>query len=123
MQELMQCELCGKEAQTKRILYQGMQLLACEECSALGTEIKQAAPKAHKVMIAREKELHETELEEGIASIIRKARQGKNLTIEELAKKIFEKDSLLRRIESGKLEPSDSVARRLERALEIKLLK
>jgi putative transcription factor len=44
-----------------------------------------------------------------------------NLSIEELAKKIGEKESLLRKIEKEEIRPSDKVIDKLERFLKIKL--
>ncbi len=53
---------------------------------------------------------------------IRKARESLGLTRELLAQELGEKESVIRRIEEGKLVPTLDMARRLERILKIKLL-
>ncbi len=52
---------------------------------------------------------------------IKKARQKKSLTVEELAKRIFEKASTLHRVESQALAPSDGLIQKLEKELGINL--
>ncbi|MFO7926994.1 MAG: multiprotein bridging factor aMBF1 [Halobacteriota archaeon] len=52
---------------------------------------------------------------------IRSARESEELTQEELAKQLNEKASLIRKLERGDVLPSDSIQRKLERALGIDL--
>jgi putative transcription factor len=52
---------------------------------------------------------------------IRTAREAEDLTQEELADQLNEKASLIRKLERGDVLPSDSVQRKLERALGIDL--
>ena len=54
---------------------------------------------------------------------IRKAREAKGLTAKELAMKIFEKESLLHRIENQAIKPSDLMIEKLEKQLGIQLKK
>ncbi len=49
------------------------------------------------------------------------AREKINLTREKFAKKINEKESVIRRVESGEMEPDDKLTEKLERFLKIKL--
>ncbi len=56
------------------------------------------------------------------ASIIRKARESLGLTQEQLGRLINEKPSVIRRIESGAMVPTPVIARKLERALKIRLI-
>jgi len=53
---------------------------------------------------------------------IRKARENLGLTRELLAQELGEKESVIRRIEEGRLVPTIDMARKLERILKIKLL-
>ena len=55
--------------------------------------------------------------------IIRKGREAKGLTVKELAMKIFEKESLLHRLENQSIKPSDELIRKLEKQLGIGLKK
>ena len=53
---------------------------------------------------------------------VRQAREKLGLTHEELGKKINEKVSVLKKIETRKIKPDDKLAAKLEHALRIKLL-
>ena len=63
-----------------------------------------------------------TELVEGYASKIRVAREKLVLSHEDLGKKINEKASLLRHIETGKVAPNNQLASKLEHTLRIQLM-
>jgi putative transcription factor len=53
--------------------------------------------------------------------IVRSARESQGLSQKELAQKLNEKASLIRKIERGDTLPSDEVQTKLERALDIDL--
>ena len=53
---------------------------------------------------------------------IRNARESSGMSQEDLAKKLNEKASLIRKLERGDILPSDDVQKKLERELEISLL-
>jgi putative transcription factor len=61
------------------------------------------------------------ELAEDYPKRISKARSKKGLTQEDLAKQINEKKSVISRLESGEMRPSDKLIKKLERTLDIKL--
>jgi len=54
-------------------------------------------------------------------NIIKNARESMNLSLEDLALRIKEKASLLRKIEREELVPEDDVRKKLEKELKIKL--
>jgi len=54
-------------------------------------------------------------------SIIKEAREKKQLTHDELAHKIKEKSSLVKKLERGDIVPEEDVRKKLERELDIKL--
>ncbi len=54
--------------------------------------------------------------------IVREGRVNKDMSQEDLGKKINEKSSVIHRIESEHMEPSISLAKKLERELDIQLL-
>lgn len=54
--------------------------------------------------------------------LIRDARESTGLSQEDLAKKLNEKASLIRKLEHGDILPSDEVQRKLERELDISLV-
>jgi len=65
--------------------------------------------------------LQPSSLIEGFGKKIMQARQKKGLTLKELAMKIYEKESVIQRIEAEKFTPSDKTIRKLEKELEVKL--
>ncbi|MCS7095426.1 MAG: helix-turn-helix domain-containing protein [Thaumarchaeota archaeon] len=62
------------------------------------------------------------ELVEGYGEVVRRAREARFLTREQLAELVGEKVSTIKRVENGELRPSMELARKLEKTLKIKLL-
>lgn len=62
------------------------------------------------------------EMVEGYPAKIRQAREKLGLSHEDLGKKINEKASVLRKLETGKMEPNNTLVSKLEHVLKIKLL-
>jgi putative transcription factor len=53
---------------------------------------------------------------------IRRAREAQHISQDDLCRRIAEKVSVLQNVEGGRLVPDDTVARKLEHALRIRLL-
>ncbi|HID27619.1 MAG: multiprotein bridging factor aMBF1 [Methanosarcinales archaeon] len=130
----MQCELCGKEIKGKAhyVKIEGSELNVCDRCVQYGQEIDKWAPVSRKVtptkrMIKTRKQKRDIfdKITDEIVSdyniIIREAREKHGLTQDELALKIKEKASLIKKIERCEIIPEDRVIKKLERALDIKL--
>jgi putative transcription factor len=62
------------------------------------------------------------EIVEDYPDVIREAREKLGLSTEDLGKKISEKESILRKIETRKISPNDQLISKLEHTLKIKLL-
>ena len=136
----MRCEVCGRKIYGKPItaLIEGAKLTVCNECSKHGTIVmekpkqapplfkaKTAAPTPLKALSTGKplKNAENTlELVEGYDTKIRHAREKLGLTHEELGKRISEKVSVLKKIETGKMTPDNKLAAKLEHMLKIKLL-
>ncbi len=110
-------------------------MIACSECAKLGSGYWEARPQRRakkiakhrpKLSIPRKKQrptVTETlELVGDFGLRVRRAREGLELSHEDLGRKIGEKVSVLRKIESGKMTPDLMLAEKLEHALKIKLL-
>ena len=133
----MECEICGKpvpENNPIRAKIEGSVMVVCKECSKLGT-IQKAPPKPKFRQQPKGKKQNKTqtrnysrndepseELIEDFELEIRKAREAKNWSREDLGKKINERVSVITRIETGKMTPDTKLTRKLEKALNIKLL-
>ena len=87
-------------------------------------EIETVPIKKKIVTISPKKELEdETVLIDNYGKIIVEARKKMNLTREEFSKKIKEKESVIRRVETEEMMPDDALVEKIERFLEIKLKK
>jgi putative transcription factor len=135
----LRCEVCGRRiyGNPSRVVIEGAKLTVCNECAKHGTEtweeptpkIPASRPKtiaqASKIQSKKQTEITvdtSVELIGNFAQKIRQAREKLGLSHEDLGKKINEKVSLLRKIETGKMTPNNKLSARLEYALKIKLL-
>ena len=132
----MECEICGKsvpEHNPIRAKIEGSVMVVCKECSKLG-KIQKAQPKPKylkqntkkktpqkKRNYSRNDEPNE-ELIDNFNNEIRKARESKNWSREDLGRKINERVSVITRIETGKMTPDLKLTKKLEKTLNIKLL-
>lgn len=140
----MICEVCGAAVDiTFEVIYRGSRGYACEKCiSKYGLiRIKRGSapprksqaiiyneqPQPRRVAVRKRSRLLEpgldtVELVENYGRLIKEARESLGLTQEHLAKKLGIKLSYFRKIEGGLIPPSNDLARKIERILNIKLL-
>ena len=124
----LSCDICGRTPIKAQILLEGAKLLACARCAKSGKILHyfaddEEAKRPHSMSAPPPKSIgEEEEIVDGFGEIIRKARQKRNLTIEELGLKIQEKANFLHAIETERLKPTTSVAKKLEKELGIKLV-
>ncbi len=135
----MRCEVCGRRINGEpfNVIIERAKLTVCTECSKLGKtyyeEPKQKAlgPRlvtTQKPLIFQTKKSQtpkvdtSLELVQGFDVKIRQAREKLGISHEELGKRINEKVSLLRKIETGKMMPDNRLATMLEHTLKIKLI-
>ncbi|MDL2261180.1 multiprotein bridging factor aMBF1 [Methanimicrococcus sp. OttesenSCG-928-J09] len=140
--ESYECEVCGKKTKfpTTAVKIEGAEFKACSDCSKLGTVIERRPPAqtgkaygtpapsryAPQGAAAKAKPKNyfaglENELVEDYDQIIKKAREASGMSQEDLALKIKEKASLIKKIERKEIHPEESVMRKLEKELSIKL--
>ena len=137
----MRCEVCGRRIRGKphKVIIEGAKMLVCGRCASLGTpyyEPKKPSALPRKLTVpgvhASSKRTaaktttpkidESLEIVEDYSSRVRQAREKLGLSHEDLGKKIGEKVSVLRRVETGKMVPDTVLARKFEHALQIKLL-
>ncbi len=130
---MLKCELCGADIRGRayKAIIDRSEMIVCSRCSKNGTIIgvlELSTPKRNYWKSRniprkprRRQEVVE-EIVEDYAQRIREARERMGLTRELLAAMIKEKTSTIRRIESGTLQPTIELAKRLERVLKIKLV-
>ena len=148
---MVQCEMCGTETGSpKTVKIEGAELEVCDACAEFGTEVKteQTSSTSTKYSTTSSGSSSSSassgasgasgassggggsrrdmfdEMDEVVQDYddrIRNARESEGLTQEELADKLNEKSSLIRKLERGDVLPSDSIQRKLERELGIDL--
>lgn len=132
----MQCETCGKHfIEGKRVKIEGCIAVCCNECARYGQIVgdvrpyveppkpKPAAKPAPAPSLSKvlEGEVSVPTLKEDYGAVIKKAREKKGMKMEDFARVLNESESLMHRIESGKFEPADVLAHKIESVLRIKL--
>ena len=133
----MRCEVCGRKIHGGpiRAEIEGARLTVCAECSKHGKIVieeektpflvtpKQATPiHFHQKKVVAANVDTSQEMVEGYDIKIRQAREKLGISHEDLGKKINEKASVLRKIETRKMTPDNLLVSKLEHALKIKLL-
>ncbi len=134
----MRCEVCGRRiiGPPFKANIEGAKMLVCGECAKLGSIVWEAKtePRLKKVarrmpapMLPPKKQppisvASTLELVDGFGAKVRAAREKLGLNHQELGKRISEKVSVLRKIESGKMTPDNLLTEKLEHALRLKLL-
>ncbi|MFH0849896.1 MAG: multiprotein bridging factor aMBF1 [Candidatus Bathyarchaeota archaeon] len=133
----MRCEVCGREifGQVYYRVIEGGKMTVCSGCAQFGARdwdpkektaqqprrgpSRSAAPPRPRSDI----EVAETfELVENYGELIRKTRQRKGMKVEGFAKKLNEKESVVKNLEKAELNPSMALIKKVESQLGIKLL-
>lgn len=108
-----ECEVCGKPvSEPKKVKIEKAVFQACEECAKLG----QAIDEKPKVSEPEE----ELEALPDLPIIVRKERERRSLSQKELAERVGERLSVIKRIESGFTPPNRTLSK-LERFFNRKL--
>ena len=144
----MQCKilLCVYLSKVHRVILEGTELNVCDACAKYGHEVKQV-PKAtvtgtgkvaagkvpagkmsagitFRTGSRRRPDMFDQMTDELLSDYgfaIRRAREARGMSQEELALEIREKSSLIKKLEREDLRPEDSVRKKLERVLGISL--
>lgn len=125
------CELCGAQIGDKGITvsYEGSIITVCNSCY---NKIKKHAaiinntPKKikDKNIQKKQQKLDNVELEivDDYYKIIKNAREMLGMNQQELAQKLKVSENIIKRFESGRLKPTISQAKQLEKILNVKLV-
>ncbi|NHJ02280.1 MAG: TIGR00270 family protein [Candidatus Heimdallarchaeota archaeon] len=129
--------MCGIEAPVTLVEIDHVELYACPKCAKFGKPIISYPPKKSstptKKPVGMKKSeprtlkpprkdfLHDKILIDGYGTLIQESRKAKGLGRAEFAKIIKEKETLLARIETEKVLPTDRIVAKIERELNIEL--
>ncbi|MDP4012493.1 MAG: multiprotein bridging factor aMBF1 [Candidatus Nanoarchaeia archaeon] len=121
---MVNCELCGRSAQLIEAVVEGTMLSLCQGCSKFGNvvSIPKSPIRTKVTQKVVEIDKYLDEIVPDYADKVKTARESLKLDQQTLALKINEKLSTLQRIESGKLTPTITTARKLEKELRIRIV-
>jgi putative transcription factor len=137
--------MCGDTIKgvPKLVRVEGAELSVCSKCEKYGTEVQQVrrtdirapqrgtaarpgtAPAGGAAQVRYKRDMFdfmEGEIVDDYAVRIRHAREEKGLSQKDLAMLMKEKEHLIRKIENSELIPEDDVRKKLEKALDIRLV-
>jgi len=125
----MRCEICGKKIIGKPVKtkIESSIMLTCNECSKFG-KVQKTPPTStgKRTPTQRRKTFRPREpayeVVEDFNTLIRESREKKGWSREDLGEKVYEKVSVINRLESGRMVPDLKLVRKLEGSLGIKLL-
>jgi putative transcription factor len=122
----MDCDICGKNEAVFYIEIEGAKLSACPSCShgakvlgRVSAVVDNATGVQAPVVEFKEKD---TEIEEDYGRIIKGAREAKGIGLKEFAMSINENENYLKHVEQEKIMPTLKTAKKLEKALGIKIV-
>jgi len=126
----MECEVCGKEIRGKgfKVIIEGSEVTVCARCRDLGVAkpVSMVSQRGVKKVILKKKSSPSKiefieELIDDYHLIIKREREKRGWSQKDLAKKIQEKESLIRKIENAEITPEPEVVEKLEKLFNIKL--
>jgi putative transcription factor len=128
----MECELCGRESECRPAIVDNVHMMLCQNCMKYGKGITIAPsptnivkkPILERIRQPKEKDVYKDMTKELVPNyniLIKDGREKKGLSREELGFRIGERTVTISKIENGDLKPSDKIAQKLEKELDIKL--
>lgn len=117
------CELCGQESDSlKKVKIEGTILKTCESCASMGEEVGSSSSNKRKKKKKRKKKSSSKDvLVNDYGDRIKNARESEQLSIQEVADDINEKESLLKKLEQEQLKPDKPLAKKISKKFNIKL--
>lgn len=133
----MRCEVCGREifGNPNYRVIEGGKLTVCGQCTQFGQqEWDPTRPQARKTPTRRRSaqprprrrsdidSAENLELVEGYGMLVKKARQKKGLSVEDFAKQIREKESVVKKLEKENMNPPMNLVKKVQNSLGVKIL-
>ena len=127
--ETVYCEVCGVQIRgpVYRALVDGVEMNLCPSCyyklsrSGRARLVKRRAERKRITRVRRPR-IEMYDLVSDYNDRIREAREARGLTTSVLAQKLRISESMLKKIEAGKMKPTIDLAKRIEKLLKIELL-
>ncbi len=132
--EVLYCEMCGTRivGRPYRALVDGVEMVLCASCymklARSGRAVLIREPRRQKTLPRkpaprpRRPSLELYDIVEDYDERIRRAREARGWTRAALAQKLRISETMLRKIETGKMKPPIDLARKIEKLLKIQIL-
>ncbi len=124
----MNCEVCGREVEWAiKVNLEGATVEACSRCARFGKKVPTFSKKPLSSFPLKKRPMYrevsaDKDIVDDYYKRIRKARESRGLTQEDLGKKINEKTSVINRLEAKQMDPDQKLIKKLEKTLGISLL-
>lgn len=127
----LSCDICGRQPIRAQILVEGAKMLACGSCMGSGkvlfrfddeTPVPESAYSSAHVPSTPAFDREGEEIIEDAGRQIHMAREKRKISTSELGKRINESEGTIIGVEHGRFMPSIPLAKKLEKALGIKLI-
>ena len=117
------CELCGKNPSVYDCEIEGTRMKVCQDCSRFGSVKGKSNV---RIVVQDSKKVASNDPEyvfvSGYGMIVKNGREKQGFNQEDFARKINEHKSLIHQVESEHIKPNILLAKKLERALHIKIV-
>lgn len=114
------CEMCGEAGDLKKTKVEDATLKLCDGCRDVGEVVEQPQTSRTQQRSSSPSAPQE-EVLPGYGETIKSARESREMSVADLAEALKEKESVVRRVESGKLTPDRGLARKFERELDVEI--
>ncbi len=136
----MICEVCGRDVpQARAVIVEGTKLNVCPGCARFGEDYRSSSVGGVPVnqtvidqrLERRERRMKSKDIYAGTASVeliydygrvIKAAREAKSMDLGQFAASIQERKGLLAKVEANNQIPDDKLIKKIEKALDIKLM-
>ena len=126
---MSECTLCGRhQPMLNKIEIEDAIAEVCDDCSKFGRMVERAGERKRDYKpMQKHVDLAGIVKDEDVVFVadygkrVNMAREARGLTRTEFAKKINERESIIRRIERQEMEPDDLLKEKIERFLNVKL--
>ena len=121
---MSECNLCGQEyGQLNKAEVEGTIVDVCNNCLRFGRkiEVPQQIYKIKKKIDFKSLEQEDILIVSGYGEKMKKARESLGLSRVQLAEKMKEKESVIKRLEEEKMEPDEKLMIRIEKLLGVNI--
>ncbi|MCX8206069.1 MAG: multiprotein-bridging factor 1 family protein [Candidatus Micrarchaeota archaeon] len=115
------CEVCGLRPASRHAIIEGVKLAVCNDCAGLGKVVVEKVAVKPAGRQPPRKPVNE-DIVDDYAEILQKKFNASGMKYEDLARSINEHESFVRRVIRGETLPTIALARKLERALGVKIV-